>query len=234
MIFIYLSLFVFGLLIGNFATTLLYRLPRNIIPYGFNGSKTEPPFCSDCKHPLRFYEYLPILSWISTKGSCNYCGKKISLSYLYLEITCGFFAVLCAYFYSHNIEIFLLKFCFCITLSLAFIIRIEHRFVPKILTTALVMEAVLFRTLQDQSIIYWLVAFCCVAIFLMAVFTIKIDDILKQDLINIILPASVWLSVFDLVVFIFLLAISFLFRNSKFISLYFYNINSAFLLFLAF
>lgn len=150
MVFTYLTIFVFGLLIGNFATTLLYRLPRNIIPYGFSCYGMKPPFCPKCKHALRFYEYLPVLNWVNTKGSCNYCNEKISSSYFYLEVICGVFAVLCAYLYSQSIDVFFLKFCFYVTSSLSIAIYFEHRAVSLILTVALIAEAAFLRTLQPE------------------------------------------------------------------------------------
>jgi hypothetical protein len=83
----YISLFLFGVLIGNFTTTLFYRLPRNIMISGFNQKLTRPPFCSNCNHVLVFYEYLPILSWFSTRGKCNYCHAPINKSYIKPTIT---------------------------------------------------------------------------------------------------------------------------------------------------
>ncbi|NDE19110.1 MAG: prepilin peptidase, partial [Alphaproteobacteria bacterium] len=88
----YISLFLFGVLIGNFTTTLFYRLPRNIMISGFNQKLTRPPFCSNCNHVLVFYEYLPILSWFSTRGKCNYCHAPINKSYIMLEILIGIIA----------------------------------------------------------------------------------------------------------------------------------------------
>ena len=233
MILIYFSAFIFGLLLGNFTTTLLYRLPRNIIPYGFNKSDTKPPFCSDCKHPLLFYEYLPVLSWISTRGSCNYCDGKISLSYFYLEVACGFFAVLCVYLYSHNIEIFFLKFCLCATVALAFAIRAEHNIMSKFLIIALIAEGAFFRTLQDQSILPWLVMFCCAAIFSMALLQSKMDDKLIQEVIYIILPVSVWLEGYKLALMVAIVLLLYFLRKGLYLKLDFYNTCIAIFLILA-
>ncbi len=45
------------------------------------------PHCSSCGHELKYYEYFPVLSWISTKFKCNYCGVKIDLTYTFLEVS---------------------------------------------------------------------------------------------------------------------------------------------------
>jgi leader peptidase (prepilin peptidase) / N-methyltransferase len=224
MILLYLSTLVFGLLIGNFATTLLFRLPRGIIPYGFSDSDTQPPFCSKCKHLLRFYEYLPVLSWISTKGSCNYCGDKISISYFYLEIICGFFSILCLYLYGHYIDKFILLFFFCVTASLAFAIKAEHFEVTRILTVVLIAEAIIFRTLQDRSLVPWLFAFCCAAIVSMFILKTKFDNLSRQEVIHIILPASVWLDDYKLIYMLAIVALVHWFKANKYSDLNLYNI----------
>ena len=80
----YPVVFIFGLLMSNFETTLLRRLLRDIIPYGLSRKVLKAQFYS--KHTLRFYEYLPVLSWVSTRGSCNCCHEKVPNSYFYLKV----------------------------------------------------------------------------------------------------------------------------------------------------
>lgn len=223
MMLIYSVIFIFGLLIGNFATTLLYRLPRDIIPYGFSGQGMKPPFCSKCKHALRFYEYLPVLSWISTRGSCNYCHEKVSNSYFYLEVACGAFAILCAYLYSHNIDIFFLKFCFCVTASLSIAIYTEHKTVSRVLTIALITETAFFRTLQDQSIISWVVAFFFAAIFSMLLFQMQGNRDLREEFIHAILPTSILVEEYYLFFIIAIFALLYFLRKTLYTELSFYN-----------
>ncbi|MEM6339146.1 MAG: prepilin peptidase [Pseudomonadota bacterium] len=223
MILSYSVIFIFGLLIGNFATTLLYRLPRDIIPYGFSGKDMKPPFCSRCKHALRFYEYLPVLSWISTKGSCNYCHEKVSNSYFYLEVACGVFAILCAYLYSQNIDIFFLKFCVCVTASLSIAIYTEHKTVSRVLTIALITEAAFFRTLQDQSIISWVVTFSFAAIFSMLLFQMQDNRQLREETIHIILPTSILVEGYYLLFTLVIFALLYFLRKNLYHGLNFYN-----------
>lgn len=221
MVFTYLIIFIFGLLIGNFSTTLLYRLPRNIIPYGFSYDM-KPPFCSKCKHVLRFYEYLPVLNWISTRGSCNYCGEKISYSYSCLEIVCGAFAVLCSYLYGQNIDLFFLKFCFCVTASLSIAIYFEHRTILCILTIALIAEAALLRTLQDQSILSWVVVFSFAAIFSMLLFQAQGKRELREEVVHVILPASILIQGYYLLFIAAIIALLYFLRKKLYPGMSFY------------
>lgn len=219
--FIYLAIFIFGLIIGNFSTTLLYRLPRNIIPYGFSYDM-KPPFCSKCKHALRFYEYLPVLNWISTRGSCNYCNEKISYSYLCLETVCGVFAVICAYLYSQNIDLFFLRFCFYVTASLSVAIYFEHKKILRILTIALIAEAALLRTLQDQSILSWVVVFSFAAIFSMLLLKMQDKRKLREDVVHIILPASILIQGYYLLFIAAIIALLYFLRKKLYPGINFY------------
>jgi leader peptidase (prepilin peptidase)/N-methyltransferase len=77
---------LYGVLIGNALTTAFFRVPRDIPLNGLLEQGGKKPHCSDCGHALRYWEYFPILSWVSTRWNCNYCGVKTDLAYPVLEI----------------------------------------------------------------------------------------------------------------------------------------------------
>lgn len=79
---IYLA-FIFGLIFGSFLNVVIYRLKsgRNVI---FGRS-----FCPECKTQLKWYDLIPVLSFIWLGGQCHYCGKKISWQYPIVEILSG-------------------------------------------------------------------------------------------------------------------------------------------------
>ncbi|MFI4983956.1 MAG: prepilin peptidase [Rickettsiales bacterium] len=76
---------IFGLLFGNYATTAFHRLPLGKPINGLSRTIGIKPHCSTCNHELKFYEYLPLLSWFSTRFTCNYCGAKTDMTYFCLE-----------------------------------------------------------------------------------------------------------------------------------------------------
>jgi len=92
----------FGLLLGNYATTFYHRLPLNKPINGLSNKFGLKPHCSHCKHQLEFYEYYPILGWIYTKFSCVHCGKKIDMSYFYIEFSSMLGAAIAWYFIGLN------------------------------------------------------------------------------------------------------------------------------------
>ncbi|NRB11315.1 MAG: prepilin peptidase [Rickettsiaceae bacterium] len=161
----YIIIFILGLLIGNFVTTIYYRLPKNIIIYGFNEKFSKPPFCSNCNHPLRFYEYLPILGWLTNGGKCNYCLANISFSYTIIEIACSLLAIYCFYSFKNNPDLFILVFLLGISIILGIAIYITYNIIPLSITTSIILEAIIFHALYNQTIIYTLSSLCFATIF---------------------------------------------------------------------
>ncbi len=80
MLFLAISFFVLGAIIGSFLNVCIYRLPRNesvIRP----GSK-----CPACGAAIRFYDNIPLLSYLILRGKCRKCGQSISMRYAAVEL----------------------------------------------------------------------------------------------------------------------------------------------------
>ena len=95
--FVIVSIFIFliGLSIGSFLNVVIYRLPNNL-------SVVFPPSaCPSCGKKIKFYDNIPILSYIILKGKCRYCGSKISIIYPAIEILTGLllYAIFLKFFY---------------------------------------------------------------------------------------------------------------------------------------
>ena len=75
-----LLVFVIGAMIGSFLNVCIYRMPRNeSIVY-------PSSHCPYCKKAIRWYNNIPILSYIRLLGRCASCGEKISIRYPMVEI----------------------------------------------------------------------------------------------------------------------------------------------------
>jgi leader peptidase (prepilin peptidase)/N-methyltransferase len=79
---IYAFCFILGAIIGSFLNAVIYRLPKK------NLKLWDPPFsvCPVCGHRLAWKDNIPIVSYIFLKGRCRYCGAKIPIRYLLVEI----------------------------------------------------------------------------------------------------------------------------------------------------
>lgn len=77
------TLGVLGLLIGSFLNVVIYRVPRD-------ESVVEPPsHCPACDRQLRWYDNVPVVSWIVLRGRCRDCKSPISVRYVLVEVATG-------------------------------------------------------------------------------------------------------------------------------------------------
>jgi len=72
---------VLGLILGSFATALIYRIPRDLPWRGATRSA-----CPHCKHVLSPRDLIPFFSWLVMRGKCRYCGAKIAWVYPLAEL----------------------------------------------------------------------------------------------------------------------------------------------------
>lgn len=76
-------LFLLGLSVGSFLNVVIYRLPRK-------ESLTSPTsHCPNCHAPIKWYDNIPVLSFIVLRGRCRNCGQRISLRYPLVELATG-------------------------------------------------------------------------------------------------------------------------------------------------
>lgn len=75
--------FAIGACVASFLNVCIWRLPRN-------ESVVRPAsHCPNCNSPIRWYQNIPILSYIALGGKCAVCRKPISLRYTVVELLGG-------------------------------------------------------------------------------------------------------------------------------------------------
>lgn len=96
--FIYLIIFIYGILIGSFLNVCIYRIPRkeNII--------TTKSHCMSCGYVLKWYDLFPVFSYLFLGGKCRRCGTKLSLQYPTMELINGLCYVLIFYIHGFTLE----------------------------------------------------------------------------------------------------------------------------------
>ena len=83
-------IFLIGTVIGSFLGVVVDRLPREeSIIHGRS-------HCEFCKKTLRFWDLIPLFSFLFLRGKCRYCQKKLSWFYPLIELTTGILFVLVA------------------------------------------------------------------------------------------------------------------------------------------
>ena len=76
-------LFLVGLCVGSFCNVLIYRIPKE------EEFVKTPSHCMTCGHELKWYELIPVFSWLIQGGKCRACGVKLSAQYPVVELVNG-------------------------------------------------------------------------------------------------------------------------------------------------
>jgi leader peptidase (prepilin peptidase)/N-methyltransferase len=116
--------FIFGALVGSFLNVVIYRLPDESQSVIFPASH-----CPKCNTKLRWYENIPVLSWLALRGKCRTCKASISLQYPVVELC---MALLSGALYRHFGLSFALFFYFLFVAALLSVIFIDlhHQIIP--------------------------------------------------------------------------------------------------------
>ena len=80
MVFFYILV---GMLFGSFFLVVGMRMPKG------ESIITPRSHCEECGHILKWYELIPVLSFIFLRGKCHKCGKRLSYLYPIIEIASG-------------------------------------------------------------------------------------------------------------------------------------------------
>ena len=104
---------IFGLLIGSFLNVVIYRLPKMMERQWaeeaaeLSGATPEPAAkfnllvprsrCSACGHVIRWYENIPVVSYLFLKGKCAACGSPYSVRYPVVEAVTGALFFFCVW-----------------------------------------------------------------------------------------------------------------------------------------
>lgn len=75
----YIVIFIFGITIGSFLNVCIYRIPLH------QSIVTVSSHCMTCGRKLKWYDMVPVFSWLLLGGKCRSCKSKISLQYPVIE-----------------------------------------------------------------------------------------------------------------------------------------------------
>ena len=76
---LYIIIFLYGIVIGSFLNVCIYRIPKQE-----NIAKVRS-HCMQCDHQLKWYELIPLFSYLLQGGKCRVCKTKISVQYPLIE-----------------------------------------------------------------------------------------------------------------------------------------------------
>lgn len=126
-LFIYIIIFIFSLAVGSFLNVCIYRLPRE------KSIISPPSFCPNCKQRIKWFDNIPVVSFVILKGKCRYCRAAISVRYPAVEILTAIIFCLNFFFFGFTFSFWV----WCLFLSSLIVISfidLKFQIIPEIIT----------------------------------------------------------------------------------------------------
>lgn len=142
---LYPCLFILGLIIGSFLNVCICRIPREesiVLP----ASR-----CPKCHIPLKFYDNIPVISYIFLGGRCRGCGEKISWQYPFVELLTGALFLALGWRFGPSWPL-IPYLVFTSSLIIIAFIDIEHLIIPDIISLPGILLGFLISFLPFMSV----------------------------------------------------------------------------------
>lgn len=120
-------IFILGAAVGSFLNVCISRIPEGI-------SIVRPASrCPDCGSPIRFYDNVPLLSYLILKGRCRDCGVRIPFHYPLVEGMAALMALFLYWKFGLSLKC-LAAFIFVCALIVITFIDLAHQIIPHVIT----------------------------------------------------------------------------------------------------
>ncbi len=132
-------IFVFGAILGSFLNVCIYRIPREeSIVY-------PSSHCPNCGNSLKWYELVPIFSFLIQKGKCRNCNSSISIQYPIIEALNGFIYCIVFYYYGFSIDFIFYSMIISILIVVS-LIDYYHQIIPDLLVIIILISTIVHKT----------------------------------------------------------------------------------------
>jgi leader peptidase (prepilin peptidase) / N-methyltransferase len=132
----FIMIFALGLVFGSFANVCISRIPRN-------ESIVKPSsHCPKCEEPIKWFDNIPIVSYILLSAKCRKCGNKISIQYPLIELISGITFLLTALYFKISLAL-PLYLAFTIILIIISVIDYYHMIIPDSLSFAILLIGII-------------------------------------------------------------------------------------------
>ncbi len=108
---IYTFIFLYGITIGSFLNVVIYRLPKH------ENIAIVRSHCMTCGYQLRWFDLVPLFSWLALRGRCRKCKAPISKQYPIIEAANGMIYVIT--FLVHGLSVESIIYCLLFSALLA-------------------------------------------------------------------------------------------------------------------
>lgn len=124
---IFAVVFVFGLVVGSFLNVCIARLPHG------RSIATPPSHCPRCQSGIKFYDNIPVISFLLLRAKCRNCGEPISWRYPAVELLNAACYLWVAHEFWLGGEAFLLM-ALCSSFIVITFIDYDHQIIPDVIT----------------------------------------------------------------------------------------------------
>jgi prepilin signal peptidase PulO-like enzyme (type II secretory pathway) len=133
-----IALFVLGLLIGSFLNVLADRLPKEEdVLWGRSR-------CDFCRKTLRWYELIPVASFLLQGGRCLRCKKKLSIQYSLVECFTAVGFVLCAMAFPHSWLLLTAALIIFSSFVVIFVADLKYQIIPDSMVVTTLIGTILW------------------------------------------------------------------------------------------
>jgi leader peptidase (prepilin peptidase)/N-methyltransferase len=141
-----------ALALGSFLNVVAARVPlrRSIV--------RPPSACMACGQEIRWYDNIPLVSWLVLRGRCRDCGVGIPFVYPAVELLTAVLIAGCVFAFGLTFEAAIAAF-FCAVLVALSAIDLEHRIIPNRIVLPATVVVLAANTLRDPSAKWALAAF---------------------------------------------------------------------------
>lgn len=176
-VFLYIIVLLYGIAIGSFLNVCIYR-----IPLGEEIVKTSS-HCMTCDYKLKWYDNIPILSYVMLRGRCRSCGTKLSPQYPLIEAANGLLYVIVFTVYGFTPVSVVCSLLGSVLLVIGMIDEGTSK-IPKGLLVCVFALGMAATALDHQNFMRHIIGMAAVSCFLLVVYylshkeAVRIEDVL--------------------------------------------------------
>lgn len=139
----YLFAFVLGAVVGSFLNVCIYRLPKN------ESIVFPPSRCPGCGKHIRWFDNIPIISYMLLAGRCRSCKTRISIRYPLVELLNALLTLFLFMRFGPTLA-FLVLFLFCSAMVVITFIDLDHQIIPDIISLPGIVAGFIFSFFIPQ------------------------------------------------------------------------------------
>lgn len=138
---------IFGAIVGSFLNVCIHRLPKeeSIVKPGSH--------CPKCRTPIRYYDNIPVLSYLILGGKCRYCRASISIQYPIVEAITALSSFFLFIIFGVSLS-FIYYFSFVAALIAITVIDLYHQIIPDVISLPGIVIGLLGSLIIPQ-ITFW-------------------------------------------------------------------------------